>query len=337
MSLLPPSPVALVDVEILGRKAWRSSNLTPADWTVELTQAAIAELTTATRRIDLHNDSVEALRPESFELRACYEVMAQVRERLVNGCGLAVVNRVPVERFTVEQNRAIGWLLACALGQVVDQKWTGTRIYDVKDSGQKLEYGVRRSVTNLGQPFHTDGGWLYKTPAFVGLFCLESAPNGGMSRFTSLVTAHNEMRRQHRDLLARLYGPFAWDRQAEHAPDDSRFAWRPLFENSGGVLAARYYDDYVVNGYRLADEAMDAIGRDAIAALAEIVNRPDHWVEFRVESGQFQYINNRQFAHCRTAFEDASDGSQLRHMLRIWNRDDGSVDLESRAQSEAAH
>ena len=44
------------------------------------------------------------------------------------------------------------------LGQVVAQKVNGARFYDVKDTGQALGYGVRRSVTNLGQPFHTDGG-----------------------------------------------------------------------------------------------------------------------------------------------------------------------------------
>ncbi len=98
------------------------------------------------------------------------------------------------------------------LGPVVSQKWDGSRVYDVKDSGKELGYGVRRSVTNLEQPFHTDGGWLWKTPALVGLFCLESAEEGGLSRFVSLVTAHERLRERDPDaarspLPAVLVGP----------------------------------------------------------------------------------------------------------------------------------
>jgi alpha-ketoglutarate-dependent taurine dioxygenase len=218
------------------------------------------------------------------------------------------------------------------LGQVVAQKANGARLYDVKDTGQALGYGVRRSVTNLGQPFHTDGGWLWKAPNFVGLFCLESALEGGQSRFTSLVTAHNELRRTRPDLLARLYTPFAWDRQGEHAPDDVRASHHPVFEYERGTLAARYYEDYIVNGQQLAATALDDEGREALDAMRAIVDDPASWVEFRIEKGQLQYLNNRQFAHSRTAFKDAGTPQQGRgrHMLRLWNRDEGSWHLEGR-------
>ena len=195
---------------------------------------------------------VDTLDPADFSLRACTAVMASVRAKLETDTGLAVVDRFPVERYGHAENLAIGWLLAAMLGQVVAQKANGTRLYDVKDSGQALGYGVRRSVTNLGQPFHTDGGWLWKAPAFVGLFCLESAMEGGLSRFVSLVTAHHELRRRRPELLARLYQPFHWDRQGEHAPDAPRVSRQPVFEYEGGTLASRYYEDYVRNGAKLA-------------------------------------------------------------------------------------
>jgi alpha-ketoglutarate-dependent taurine dioxygenase len=253
--------------------------------------------------------------------------MASVRAKLETDTGLAVVDRFPVERYSDVENLAIGWLLAAMLGQVVAQKATGTRLYDVKDSGQALGYGVRRSVTNLGQPFHTDGGWLWKAPAFVGLFCLESAMEGGLSRFVSLVTAHHELRRRRPDLLARLYQPFHWDRQGEHAPDAPRVSRRPVFEYEGGTLASRYYEDYIRNGSKLADAELDDEGLQALEAMREIVDDPVNWVEFRIEKGQLQYLNNRQFAHSRTAFQDAGP-RQGRHMLRLWNRDEGTWHLE---------
>ena len=317
--------VAPEDVEL--KKSWTRESISPEGWLIPLRADCVAELDEVAAAVRATPRPVDTLDPADFSLRACAAVMASVRAKLETDTGLAVVDRFPVERYGQAENLAIGWLLAAMLGQVVAQKANGTRLYDVKDSGQALGYGVRRSVTNLGQPFHTDGGWLWKAPAFVGLFCLESAMEGGLSRFVSLVTAHHELRRRRPDLLARLYQPFHWDRQGEHAPDAPRVSRQPVFEFEGGTLASRYYEDYVRNGSKMAGEELDDEGTQALVAMREIVDDPANWVEFRIEKGQLQYLNNRQFAHSRTAFTDPGPG-QGRHMLRLWNRDEGTWHLE---------
>src|SRR4029077_1108354 len=334
--------------EIERPKAWTRDTISADRWLIPLSEACVAELDQVVMSLRETPRPVESLAPAAFSLRACSDLMSEVRAKLETDTGLAVVDRFPVERYATEENRAIGWLLAAMLGQVVAQKANGACLSDVKEIGQALGYGVRRSVTNLGQPFHTDGGWLWKAPNFVGLFCLESALEGGLSRLTSLVTAphpgaapppstglvppHNELRRPRPDLLARLYTPFAWDRQGEHAPDDVRASEHPVFEYEGGVLAARYYEDYIVNGHQLAGTALDDPGREALEALRAIVDDEASWGAFRIERRQLQYPNNRQFAHSRTAFKDAGPSQQGggRHMLRLWNRDEGSWHLEGR-------
>ncbi|HEX4994688.1 MAG TPA: TauD/TfdA family dioxygenase [Methylomirabilota bacterium] len=321
----PSVQIAPEDVEL--KKSWTRESVSPEGWLISLPPDCVAELDEVAARVRATPRPVDTLDPADFSLRACTAVMASVRAKLETDTGLAVVDRFPVERYRHPENLAIGWLLAAMLGQVVAQKADGTRLYDVKDSGQALGYGVRRSVTNLGQPFHTDGGWLWKAPAFVGLFCLESAMEGGLSRFVSLVTAHHELRRRRPDLLARLYRPFHWDRQGEHAPDASRVSRQPVFEFEGGTLGSRYYEDYIRNGSKMAGEVLDDEGAQALEAMREIVDDPANWVEFRIEKGQLQYLNNRQFAHSRTAFKDAGPG-QGRHMLRLWNRDEGTWHLE---------
>jgi alpha-ketoglutarate-dependent taurine dioxygenase len=313
---------------IAGPQTWGRGGISPQDWVTLLPEAAVAELDAAVERLRREPRPAESVAPQDFHLPACAAVMNAARRKL-NDTGLAVIDRVPVERYSVPENRAVGWLLASMLGPVVAQTWSGVRLYDVRDTGQKLGYGVRRSVTDLGQPFHTDAGWLWMPPAYVGLFCLESAPEGGVSRFVSLVTAHNAVARQAPELLARLYRPFAWDRQAEHAPDAPRFARRPVFERDDrGALMARWYEDYIHNGHKLAGEPLDDTSRAALLALRDVVDDPASWIEFTIERGQLQYINNRQFAHCRTAFKDATDGSRRRHLIRIWNRSEGTTDLE---------
>jgi alpha-ketoglutarate-dependent taurine dioxygenase len=317
--------VAPEDVEL--KKSWTRESIAPAGWLIPLPSACVAELDEVAAAVRATPRPVDRLDPADFSLRACTAVMASVRAKLETDTGLAVVDRFPVERYSHAENLAIGWLLAAMLGQVVAQKANGTRLYDVRDSGQALGYGVRRSVTNLGQPFHTDGGWLWRAPAFVGLFCLESAMEGGLSRFVSLVTAHHELRRRRPDLLARLYQPFDWDRQGEHAPDAPRVSRQPVFEFEGGTLASRYYEEYIRNGSKMAGAELDDEGAQALDAVREIVDDPANWVEFRIEKGQLQYLNNRQFAHSRTAFTDPGPG-QGRHMLRLWNRDEGTWHLE---------
>jgi alpha-ketoglutarate-dependent taurine dioxygenase len=308
------------------RQCWTRATLTRADWLVPVPAACIVELDAALSRLAATPRPLEHVSPADFELTACTALMDQVRAKLLEHEGLAVLDRFPVERYTPEQNRTLGWLLASMLGPLVAQKWDGTRVYDVKDSGQPLGYGVRRSVTSLGQPFHTDGGWLWQPPELVGLFCLDAAQEGGLSRFVSLMTAHERLRERAPDLLDRLYQPFWWDRQAEHAPDDTRVSRQPVFARDGDDVTARYYEDYVVKGHALAGEPLDATGIDALAALRAIVDAPEHWAEFRIEKGQLQYLNNRRFAHSRTAFVDTA--GTHRHMLRLWNRREGTIALE---------
>lgn len=327
-------PVMMGDVS--GPAAWTGADLGPAGWTVPVPAACVDEMDRVVDRLRREPRAAEELTPATFALPACAELMARVRRQLDDGIGLAVVDRFPVERYSAAEGRAVGWLLACLVGRLVDQKWAGTRLYDVRDEGKALGYGVRRSVTNLGQPFHTDGPWLWRPPTRVGLFCLESASEGGVSRFVSMVTAHNELRRRAPGLLPRLYRPFWWDRQAEHPAGAAPAAAHPVFEFDGRALRVRYYEDYVISGHRLAKEDLDAEGRAALEALRTIVDDPANWVEFRIERGQLQYLSNVRFAHCRTAFVDDPGPGRRRHLLRLWNRDEGTPDLEGRLPPDSS-
>src|SRR6185503_11934516 len=103
--------------QIAGPQAWKRHGLTPQDWLVPVPEAAIAELHAAVERLRREPRPPESLAPGEFELTACVEVMAAARRKL-GEIGLAVVDRVPVERFSVSENRAVGWLLASMLGPV---------------------------------------------------------------------------------------------------------------------------------------------------------------------------------------------------------------------------
>jgi hypothetical protein len=136
----------------------------------------------------------------------------------------------------------------------------------------------------------------------------------------SFATAHNEMRRRHPDLLERLYRPYWFDRQREHAPDDAKILFHPLFEADGGRLLARLSHFQVVNGYKLAGEAIDPEGLEALEALEAIMNEKGLAREFFFERGQIQIVDNRRCGHRRTEFHDYPEPERKRHLVRLWLR-----------------
>lgn len=299
------------------------SRPTAADWLVPLPAAAVAELEDLVGGLRRDPLPTILLSPPPTELACCREVMAEVGSRLRGPVGLAVLDRVPVERFSEEENRAVGWVLGSLLSRLVAQKWDGTMLYDVRDTGKKLEYGVRRSVTNLELQFHTDAPWIDLPPEHVGLLCLNTAAEGGVSRFVSLTDAHAAMERGAPGLLKRLYQPFPWDRQAEHAPDDDKVGWQPVFADGPRGVMCRYNQVLIETGASLAGMAVDAAGLQALEAMRAIVESPERWIELTITRGQLQYLDNRRFAHARTPFKDGATPETRRHLIRLWNRDEG--------------
>jgi hypothetical protein len=304
-------------------RAWVRATLSPRDWLVSLPSAAVGELDAVVDQLRREPLPTLLLSPAQFELTECRRVMETVGRQLRDGIGLAVLDRVPVERYSGEENRAIGWLLGSLLGRLVAQKWDGAMLYDVRDTGRALAYGVRRSVTNLDLQFHTDAPWLAAPPELVGLLCLHPAVEGGVSRFVSLVTAHEELGRRHPAFLDRLYRPLPWDRQAEHAPGDRKVSWQPVFERRAVGMRGRFNLSLIENGEELEGCPLDQAGRDAVKAMSDILDDPARWVEFTIEQGQIQYLNNLLFAHSRTPFRDADEPERKRHLIRLWNRDEG--------------
>jgi len=314
---------SIMEADVRDARAWRRDTVTAADWIVPLSARCLEELDAVARAIREDPLPPILLSADDFELRACSQVMARAREILRTGIGLVVFDRVPVEQYSLEENRALAWLLGSLLGRLVAQKWDGTMVYDVKDTSRTPEYGVRRSVTNLDLVFHTDAAWLDLPPELVGLYCINPAREGGVSRFVSLVSVHNEMARRHPALLARLYRAVPWNRQAEHAPGDVKFARRPVFSYDGRAFMACVNETLIESGAELAGEPLDAEAREALAAMRAILDSPELAVQLTIQRGQVQLINNRAFAHARTDFVDAPEPHLKRHLIRLWTRQEG--------------
>ncbi|NDH60490.1 MAG: hypothetical protein EBY18_02310 [Alphaproteobacteria bacterium] len=305
------------------RLLWRGDSLSADAGRIALPRNVEAELDRLVVSLDRDPVPLLLLRPEDFDLDASRTFMRDVKQSLDGGPGFAIVDRLPVERWSESGLRAVWWLLASLVARPVAQKWDGTSIYDVTDLGRPPGNGVRPDVTNAEQNFHADNSYNLVPPHYVGLLCVRTAMEGGVSGIVSFAAAHEEMRQRHPDLLPRLYRPFHFDRQREHAPDDVMTTWHPMLESEQDRLIARLSRFQIRNGYKLAGADLDPEGLAAMEAFEAILNAPGMAAQFHFEPGQMQLIDNRALGHKRTGFRDWPEPERKRLLIRLWLRDSG--------------
>jgi len=310
------------------RLLWRGDKL-PADaGKIVLPAGVLREIEAVAASLDRDPLPLLVLRPEDFQLDESRAFMREVKAQIDDDLGFAIVDRLPVDRWSLASSRAIWWLLASLVARPVAQKWDGTSIYDVTDLGKPPGNGVRPDVTNYEQNFHTDNSYNNEPPHYVGLLCVRTAMEGGVSGIVSFATAHEEMRKRHPELLDRLFKPFYFDRQREHAPDDVMTTHHPMFERlseaGGDKIVARLSRFQVTNGHKIAGTPLDNEGVAALEAFETILNEPGLAARFHFEPGQMQLIDNRALGHKRTGFRDWPEAERKRLLVRLWLRDTGS-------------
>ena len=313
----------VMEHELSGGLVWRGAELPPAAGVLAIPPAALAELEALAALLADNPLPILALHPRDFALEHCRALMRQAERLLTEAPGFVVLDRLPVESVGREVATKLYWLLCSLLARPVAQKWDGTMVYGVTDLGKPPGNGVRPDVTNADQNFHVDNSYNICPPDYVALFCLQTAMQGGVSGLVSFHAAHNEMRRRHPDLLGRLYRPFIFDRQREHAPGDVMVHRAPIFQWRDGVLLGRISKFQIVNGYKLAGEPMDAETQAALEAFDSIMVEDSMRFDFHFQQGQVQIVSNRLLGHKRTGFTDWPEPERKRHLVRLWLRDAG--------------
>jgi alpha-ketoglutarate-dependent taurine dioxygenase len=320
----PTQAIQILDREIETPRAWTRSTLLETDWRIPVSAACREEILAWLDFIRQHSLPVLLRSPDQFATPHCWALIEQIRRVLDQGVGHAVLDRLPVDEMDKDEAKTLVWVLGSMLGRLVPQKWDGTIIYDVRDQGTPYTIGIRASVTNAGLDFHTDTPFNDFVPNYVMLLCLYPAPEGGLSRALSLASVHNILRQQFKSHLLRLYQPFYFDRQKEHASNEPRIRKYPVF-TFDGQLRARCNPTLIRNGYELAGEALDRSGDAALTVLQDVLSDESLWWEATLERGQVQFLNNFDLAHTRTAFRDAESFEQKRHLVRYWVRNEGPV------------
>ena len=314
-----PAPVVRT-TPFSGPIVWDRDTLKKDDGIIRLDADSRSELE---RIVEMLRDNplpTTMLAPDEFEMPACRAMMAGAKKVLEEGVGFVIIDRLPLEDYTRDEACAVYWLLAQLVSRPVAQSWDGKVIYAVRDFGKPPGNGVRPDITNAEQNFHTDNSYNLCPPDYVGLLCLHPAMEGGISAVVSFYAVYNELLKSHPGLIARLFQPYLFDRQREHAPDEPRVLSHPLFEYEGERLVCRLSHRQVVNGHRMAGEELDAEGLEALETLEHTMMAPRYAREFYFEPGQIQIVDNVRLGHRRTGFRDYPEEDRKRHLVRLWLR-----------------
>ncbi len=313
----------MLDRVIRGHKAWRRESLRREDWCLDIPDTCLAEIDAVVECLRANPVPTIALDANDYRLTACRRLMKRVRTVLEEGVGFAVLDKLPIDIYSKEELTAVYWLLSGMIARPVAQSFDGALLYDVRDTGKKIATRTRGDLTNQELTWHTDYGFNHPSP-FLGLLVLRTGKSGGESFVVSLNSIHNEMRRRCPELLARLYRPYYWNRQGEHAPDDPITNVNPIFRYDGRRLNGRVNRRLLQVGYQLMDETMDAEGVAALDTLYDLMDDPEMNFTFQLEAGQLQYLNNWGCAHQRSGYVDFDDPDKRRHLVRTFLRDNGA-------------
>jgi tRNA(Arg) A34 adenosine deaminase TadA len=302
---------------------WTAATLRDADWFFKLDDDCLGEIRRAGRFLDRNPIAIEVLTADDLDLPHCRRVVSRAVQALRHGPRFAVIDRLPLDEISEPAAKRLYWVLMSMIARPVAQKHDGSMCFTVRDTGRQPlpGSGVRPAVTNVEQHFHNDNAFNGAPPDYVSLLCEWPAASGGVSRIVSLATVHNELAARYPASLERLYRPFCFDRQKEHLPDEPGYLEQPIFHYDGR-LRVRLTPALVYAGYSVKGEVMDADAAEALERLVEVASSPDLYVEFRMERGQIQVVNNHETGHARTAFDDTG-AQQPRRLERLWLRDGG--------------
>lgn len=242
------------------------------------------------------------------------------RQALEHGRGFIILERLPVERLSPAESKAIYWLIGQLLGEPFAQNVEGTLLYDVRDTGRDVAAGARFSVTSYESSFHTDNSFGETILDYVGLLCLQGAKQGGLSQNVSGYTVHNLLLRDYPEVLETLYQDFHVDRRGGCREGETPTVGRPVFARHDSGLLIRYLRYWIEAGHDKIGQPLTAAQRQALDVLDGVLERPELRAEFQLKPGEMYFINNRWILHNRTSFIDYPELDRRRHLIRLWLR-----------------
>jgi len=246
------------------------------------------------------------------------EILELKNNFLINGNGFFIIDGDCFDGFSDEQVKEIYRLISTGLGELYVQNIKKEKFVIITDEGKSMSTGGRYHQTKEGGSFHTDSPQWSKVPDFVGLLCIRPAKIGGISKFVSVYTVHNQMLEIHPEYLGALYTKFHFDKRGEFEKDESPTTFEPIFKYKNNELMFRYLRNYIDAGQRIVENPLTKEQNDILDELDRIIHDEEFSVSYDLKRFDMSFFNNHRIIHGRTSFEDYDEVEKKRYMIRSW-------------------
>lgn len=240
-----------------------------------------------------------------------------IMEATINLFGFIIIKGFPKPDSThpISTLRNFFLLFSKMLGIPLIQNNKNEYIYDVKHiHSEKNKSNVRGPQINDALPLHPDHGGL------LGMYCLQSAKNGGYTLLGNVKKIHDEINTLRPDLLQILYGPFYGDRRGQQPEGALPYDINPIFTSIDDELLCQYVGFYYHDAQKkfpeipkFTDEQINALN-----LFHEVSNNKKFILEVKLNAGDVIFLNNNRVLHGRTKFDESLSNTASRHLLRVW-------------------
>ena len=129
-------PPVMLEEPVRGSRAWDASDLISEDWTIQFSENALEEIHTIAETIRNHHLTDFLRGPKDFEIPHLKEIASSAKSILDLGCGFCVIEPFPLDSLNDQEQVECFRIFSQLLGRPGPQKWDGTMMYDVTDTGQ---------------------------------------------------------------------------------------------------------------------------------------------------------------------------------------------------------
>ena len=301
---------------VAGPGLWNRTQISADNgWRYQLSKETLHEIA---QNIDKRHGFDRQLRdvdPSVFPLPSFANQAKTIKEQLSKGRGIAQLSGLNVGDYTVEELKYIFTALASHIGVTVSQSHLGDYIGEVMDRRDPQD---ERRYHNGGEfVMHRD-----PTADVTALLSIRKALSGGMSRIMSAAALHNHLLQHYPDLMETIYQGFYYRRTTPDRGNTALYTDHPIptfyFYDDGEFMAhfIPYFSEDSLERDKIPD---NHILRHALAAIKQTIwDTPELYLEYLMEPGDIQFVNNRTTLHSRTNYQDAQDINQARLLLRVW-------------------
>ncbi len=280
---------------------------------IKLSKASIEELERNISNKDFSNSKSPILKNEIHGLKNKF---------LNKGIGFFIIDGKVFATFSKEEMRHIYEIISKCLGSLYVQNIHKEKFVEIKDSGKTMAKGGRYHQTKEGGSYHTDSPQWEDVPDYIGLFCVRPAKEGGVSKFVSTYTIHNEILKKDERYLKCLYEKFYFDKRGEYEKGESPTVNEPVFKIVEGELRCRYLRNYIDEGHLIENSPLTKEQISALDVFDRFSKKEENIVDYDLKINDMLFFNNHRILHGRSSFEDFEDEELKRLMIRAWIKDE---------------